>query len=186
MSTTEWLVLALVVVVVIAALAWWWTRSRGRQELRERFGPEYDRAVASAGSETRAERELRQRQERHEALAIRPLPPEQRDRCTRSWDLLQAQFVDDPVAALTGAATLVQKVMADRGYPTGDPGQQYADLSVEHADVLDHYREARAVEIGPSTTTERLREAMVHYRALFSSLLADESTATAPAPRRTR
>ncbi|HET7899878.1 MAG TPA: hypothetical protein VFL59_01740 [Candidatus Nanopelagicales bacterium] len=186
MSATEWLVLVVIVLIVILGLLWFWTRSRDRQALRERFGPEYDRAVESAGSQSQAERELRQREERHDALQIHPLTSEQRERYSRTWDGVQAQFVDDPVGALAGAQTLVQQVMADRGYPTGDPRQQAADLSVEHADVLHHYRDARAVQIGPATTTEQLREAMVHYRALFASLLASDASTADPGPRRAR
>src|SRR5207247_10378868 len=69
---------------------------------------------------------------------------------------------------------LVRQVMQDRAYPSGSFEQQAADLSVEHADVLDHYRAAHSVIDLRDTgdpTTEQMREAMVHYRALFVELL---------------
>jgi hypothetical protein len=175
-SATGWVVLAVVVVVVVVvALALWgWSQSRRREVLRGRFGPEYDRTVEEQGSRTDAERELERRTERHDALQIRPLSPERRDHYADGWQQVQAHFVDDPRGAMTEADDLVRNVMQERGYPTGSFEQQAADLSVEHADVLDHYRAAHTVidlrETG-QPTTEQMREAMVHYRALFTELL---------------
>jgi hypothetical protein len=48
------------------------------------------------------------------------------------------------------------------------------DLSVEHADVMDHYRQAHEISSRASdgqVSTEELRQGMVHYRSLFDSLL---------------
>jgi hypothetical protein len=64
--------------------------------------------------------------------------------------------------------------MQDRGYPTEDYEQILADLSVEHATTLDHYRAAHQVSLqaeGGTASTEDLRQAMLHYRALFGDLL---------------
>jgi hypothetical protein len=64
--------------------------------------------------------------------------------------------------------------MKDRGYPTEGYEQTLADLSVEHANTLDHYRQAHEASLqaeGGKVSTEDLRLAMLHYRALFSDLL---------------
>ncbi|NUR88473.1 MAG: hypothetical protein HOY71_30660, partial [Nonomuraea sp.] len=45
-----------------------------------------------------------------------------------------------------------------------------SDLSVGHASTLDHYRKAHEIS-GEDASTEDLRQAMVHYRALFEDLL---------------
>ena len=82
--------------------------------------------------------------------------------------------MDAPQAAVTGAQTLVTAVMKDRGYPTEAFDQTVADLSVEHAATLDHYRAAHDISqrAGSGTaSTEELRQAMIHYRALFTELL---------------
>jgi hypothetical protein len=58
---------------------------------------------------------------------------------------------------------------------------QLADLSVEHADVLQHYRAAHEIATAAGAgdaDTEALRRAMVHYRALFASLLEDHHEQT--------
>ena len=49
-----------------------------------------------------------------------------------------------------------------------------ADLSVEHAATLDHFRAAHDISQragSGSASTEELRQAMIHYRALFTELL---------------
>jgi FtsZ-interacting cell division protein ZipA len=179
-SATGWVVLVIVVVVIIVLVALWaWSRSRRRDALRSTFGPEYDRTVEERGSRAEAERDLERRAERHDALQIRPLSAERRDRYADGWQQVQAHFVDDPRGAMTEADDLVQQVMQERGYPTGSFEQQAADLSVEHADVLDHYREAHTVvdlRDHGQPTTEQMRTAMVHYRALFTELLDTGTT----------
>jgi nitrogen fixation-related uncharacterized protein len=183
MSTTQGVVVAIVVVVVVAALVWWALKLRQRHALRERFGDEYEIVLDEHGSKRKAERELAARRERHERLDIRPLDPQLRLRYAEEWRTIQARFVDDPEGAFDDADRLVEDVMAERGYPMGDVDRRMADLSVEHSDVLAHYRAAHDVaqELADGrTTTEGLRRGMVHYRALFDALLADhaESRAT--------
>jgi hypothetical protein len=66
--------------------------------------------------------------------------------------------------------------MTDRGYPVEDHDQVLADLSVEHSDTLGHYRAAEEISqsaAAGTASTEDLRQAMIHYRALFSDLLGD-------------
>ena len=178
MSTTEAIILAAVAVVLIVALVWWVAKLRRRHELRDRFGDEYEVVIEEHGSKREAERELAARQDRHEQLNIRPLDPQLRQRYTEQWLATQARFVDEPDAAFEEADRLVEDVMIERGYPVGDVDRQMADLSVEHSDVLTHYREAHDIAQASAagrTTTEDLRLGMVHYRALFAALLEDHA-----------
>ncbi|MEW6472175.1 MAG: hypothetical protein AB1679_07885 [Actinomycetota bacterium] len=180
MSTTEAIILAAVVVVIIAALVWWTTTLRRRRRLRDRFGDEYEIVLEEHGSRRHAERELAARQERHEHLDIRSLDPELRRRYADQWRATQARFVDEPEAAFEEADRLVEDVLVERGYPITDVDHQIADLSVEHSDVLGHYRQAHEIAQASAagrTTTEDLRRGMVHYRALFAALLEDQADA---------
>ncbi|WP_328430171.1 hypothetical protein [Streptomyces sp. NBC_00443] len=172
-----------VVIVVVAAAA---TLIMRRRKLRERFGPEYERTVEGADSRVAGERELRAREKRHDSLDIKPLDSTTRDRYTRDWTSVQDEFVDRPEDAVHDADRLVTSLMHERGYPTQDFEQQLRDLSVQHSRTLEHYRAAHdvdALSTRHEATTEQLRGAMVHYRALFDELLADggEPRRTAPA-----
>jgi hypothetical protein len=174
-------VIVVLVLLVVAAGAWFYGRQRRRGELQATFGQEYPRAVDQAGSRREAEKELLDRKERHARLDIRPLDRERREQYAAEWTAVQAKFVDAPERAVNEADTLVERVMDERGYPIGDFERRTADLSVEHADVLDHYRAAHDIRRRSgenAATTEQLREAMVHYRLLFESLLATEREAT--------
>jgi hypothetical protein len=54
--------------------------------------------------------------------------------------------------------------------------QRSADISVDHPHVVDNYRTAHAISLAndrDQAVTEDLRQAMVHYRALFEELLED-------------
>lgn len=171
------LVVAIVVVAVIVIAGWWWYSQRQRREkLRGTFGPEYDRAVQERGSQSEAERELARREERVRALDIKPLSAEDQRRFSDSWRRVQARFVDDPAAAVGEADRLVSEVMQARGYPTSDFEQRAADVSVDHPGVVENYRTAHDLasrqEQGRAST-EDLRKAMVHYRALFQDLLGE-------------
>jgi hypothetical protein len=169
-STSIWLVLAIAVIVIVAVL--WLAMSRRRsQQLRDRFGPEYEHAVRTEKNVRRAEATLEARAKRVDALHIRPLSPEDSTRFDATWRGVQARFVDDPKGAVTEADRLVGEVMAARGYPLGDFEQRVADISVDHPDVVMNYRAAREIALVHArgqASTEDLRQAMVHYRALFS------------------
>jgi len=166
------IVVVLVVAAVIAAVAF----SARRRRLQQRFGPEYDRAVEDSGSKRKAEAELAEREKRVRHLDIQPLDPAARDSYASQWTAIQELFVDSPTDAVTGAQTLITGVMNDRGYPTEDAAQIMADLSVEHASTLEHFRDAQDLSsraAGGTASTEDLRQAMVHYRSLFQELLGD-------------
>jgi hypothetical protein len=164
----------LIAIILIGAIVWI-TLSRVRsQRLRQRFGPEYERTIRTEGNVRKAEAELEARAKRVAKLQIRPLTSTDAQRFDAAWRAIQARFVDDPRGAVTEADRLVGEVMAARGYPVGDFEQRVADVSVDHADVVMNYRAAREIALQHAegkATTEDLRQAMVHYRALFRDLL---------------
>ncbi|MFB6393610.1 hypothetical protein [Polymorphospora lycopeni] len=181
MSTTQIVVTLILVVVVVAAVAAALMFGR-RRNLRNRFGPEYDRLLSERDSRADAERELRDRERRHAELTLTPLSPEARERYATEWEEIQARFVDSPAEAVGAADELVTRLVAERGYPTGDYDDQVSHLSVEHARTLGHYRDAHDIQVRNAkgeASTEELRQAIVHYRELFADLLGD-----APAPPR--
>ena len=166
-----WVLIALVLIGAVV----WITMSRMRsQRLRQRFGSEYQRAIREEGTVRKAEAALEQRARRVAKLHIRPLAPSDAERFDRDWRAVQARFVDDPRGAVTEADRLVGEVMAARGYPVGEFEQRVADISVDHPDVVVNYRAAREIatlHAAGKADTEDLRQAMVHYRALFRDLL---------------
>jgi hypothetical protein len=169
------IVVAGVVAVVLGTLIGRRTRT---QQLRTGFGPEYDRAVERHGDQAEAERELLERKRRHRELDIRSLDAGARERYRDEWARIQERFVDDPESVVVEADRLVTTVVTERGYPSGSFDERVAALSVDHGHTVDHYR--RAHEIGDragrkDASTEDLRQAMVHYRALFEDLLGDGS-----------
>jgi hypothetical protein len=175
MSPIE-IVILVIVVVVIVLIGVFATMAMRRRSLRERFGPEYDRAVSEHDSRQAAERELRARERRHAELDLRPLSEESRARYAASWEEIQARFVDAPNEAVGEADELVTRLIAERGYPTENFDEQLAQLSVEHARTLTHYRDAHEINLANErgeAGTEQLRRALVHYRALFSDLLGE-------------
>jgi hypothetical protein len=190
MDAWVWIVIAVVVLVVIAVVAIVVRQQRRRTELRESFGPEYERAVAREGDVRRGESELMARRERRAEFDIRPLSPQSRSAYARSWEQTQARFVDNPASALAQADTLIIAVMEERGYPMDDFERRADDISVDHPDVVQHYRAAHDISVrldeddsnasesstSSAVSTEDMRQGLVHYRALFQELLeADEN-----------
>lgn len=170
------LVIVVVLLVVAAGVIGFILERRRGRELKDRFGGEYDRVVEQAGGRRRAERDLVARQKRHEELDIRPLDPARVRDYRSDWEMAQTRFVDDPRGAIGDADMLIEALMSERGYPVGDFDTKVADLSVQHADVLQHYRAAHEIATAAANgdaDTESLRRAMVHYRALFAALLDD-------------
>jgi len=176
--------LGIVIVLAVIAIAGWlaWQRNQSRR-LEHRFGTEYHRTVDTLGSRAKAEAELRTREKRVERLHIVPLQPAQAAEFARRWEALQARFVDDPRGVLAEADRLVREVMLQRGYPMADFEARAADISVDHPAVVDHYRAAQAIlmrnQPGQAVDTEDLRQAVVHYRALFNELLEVQRPAPA-------
>ncbi len=171
---------AVAAMVVLAVLAvWMFTARRRRTNLQERFGHEYHRAVGSTGSAAAAETALLEREKRVRKYKVRALTTDERGRFTNLWQRVQAQFVDDPSTAVVEADVLVTELMTTRGYPMSDWEHRVEDLTVDHPAVVNHYRQARDIsrrQVDGGTTTEDLRQALVHYRALFTDLLDDASS----------
>jgi hypothetical protein len=173
-STVILAAVAVVIAAVAIALAWWYRQRRRRIELRERFGPEYDRTVQAVGTTGRAEAVLEERASRVATYRIRELDAEESRRFAAAWQAIQAKFVDDPAGAVTEADALVTEVMTARGYPMADWDRRADDLTVDHAHVVHHYRAAREIAARHArhdADTEALRQAVVHYRELFADLL---------------
>lgn len=176
MSTTDIVGIVIAVIVVAIFIAATARIVLQRRALKERFGNEYDRVVAEKGGRAAAEGELRLRQRRHSELPLIELSAEARAQFAAAWTEVQSEFVDDPAAAVQAADRLVSRVVADRGYPVVDYSDRLAHLSVDHAHVLGNYRDAHEISVrndAGHATTEELRQALVHYRALVSDLLGD-------------
>jgi hypothetical protein len=174
MPAWVWVLIAVVVVVVLAIAVWQAMARRRTGHLQDQFGPEYDRTVGSADSRRDAEAELQAREDRRQQLEIRPLSQAARERYLERWQSVQVQFVDDPRTAVASGDSLIQSAMEERGYPVEDFEQRASDISVDHPHVVENYREghrlAQASSDG-SDSTENLRQAMRHFRALFEELV---------------
>ena len=180
MDAWVWILIAIVAIVVIAIVAYLIAIGRRRKELKREFGPEYQRAVARSGDVRGGESDLMARRDRRSKLDIRPLRPESTENYRRTWEQIQARFVDDPAGVLGQADGLIIAVMGERGYPMDDFDHRADDISVDHPDVVQHYRAGHAVSDkvsrGQDVSTEDLRKAFVHYRALFGVLVEPETT----------
>jgi len=176
----KFIVLAAVVILVIAVLAWAYVRKRRSTTtgLRQKFGPEYERAVQKHGSERKAEAKLADRQERVEKLKIRDLDPAERDRFSKQWESVQSRFVDSTKGAVAEPDDLESSLMKTRGYPVSDFEQRAADISVDHPRVRlgKAFTDERSSleqqwDRGDSVSTEDLRVTLRHYRSFFDRLL---------------
>lgn len=180
MATWVWILIVIAAVVVVAVIAVA-ARQRRTAALRQRFGPEYDRAVEAREGRRPAEADLRGREKQRAQLDIRPLPEGMRVRFAQEWRDVQERFVDQPSEAVVAADRLVYSVMEARGYPMGDFDAQAGLISVDHPGVVENYRFAHGIRERAQAQragTEDLREALVRYRSLFDELLeADDGQA---------
>ena len=170
-----------IALVILGAGAWFAWHSYNRKMLKQRFGPEYQRAVRDYGTESKAESALTKRTQRLKNYTIRPLTQREHDEFASGWRNTQARFVDDPRRAVREADTLVCRLMETRGYPMTDFDQRAQDVSVDHPHVVQNYRAAHKIAVadsGEKVSTEDLRRALVHYRALFDELLQTQPAST--------
>jgi len=184
MTTTAWIIVAIVVVAAIVIGGIFWSRQRRSEHLKDRFGREYDRTLDVVGDRSKAEADLAEREKRVEKLDIRALTVDERRDFGRRWDEVQARFVDDPPRAVAFADALLGDVMKVRGYPVSDFDQRAGDISVDHPVVVEHYHKAHDIAVRHErgeATTEDLRQAMIHYRALFDNLVGAEASPAAAA-----
>ena len=178
MSTIQGILAVVLILVALLVMVVVTTDNarRRREKLRRRFGPEYDRAVQLLGSVSNAEKELAARARRLEHFKLRDINGADRAHYANAWSALQARFVDNPSGAVSEASKLIKTVMQARGYPVEDFEHRVEDLSVDHANVVQHYRAAHVLALANRegrANTEELRQAFVHYRALFTDLLAE-------------
>lgn len=177
MEPWMWIAIAVAVVVVVAVVAWLLLRPSHR--LKKKFGPEYNRVVRQSDDKKAAHEELQQRLERHDAYELRSLDAGEQERYIADWRTLQRHFAKQPATGLLEADDLVTRLLHDVGYPTDSFEQQAADLSAEHADVVDDYREARAVvrdTRAGSAGTEEIRLALLRYRTVFEQVAQTQVT----------
>jgi hypothetical protein len=184
-NNSQTVIIGVVVVLAIIVAVVLFLRERRKMQsrhLQERFGPEYGRTVKTIGDREKAEAELAAREKRVERLRLVALPAAEAARFAQDWEALQARFVDDPAGVVSDADRLVRELMLKRGYPMGDFERRAADISVHHPAVVEHYRAAQTIaarNLRGEASTEELRKAVVHYRALFEDLL--ETRAAHPA-----
>jgi hypothetical protein len=182
MDLTNTQLIAIVVLLLIAAgVVVYLVQRRRSERLRARFGPEYERAVAEGGDRRQAEARLAERAKRVHGYHLRPLAAADRANFLDAWTRVQAEFVDNPASAVAEADGLLGQVMVARGYPMTDFEQRAADISVDHPGVVQNYRTAHAIAVGHArgdAGTEDLREAMIHYRALFEELVTEPAAAS--------
>lgn len=176
-----WMVIAIAAAAVAAVLviatlvAGSKKRRSARQttQLREGFGPEYAKAVGDKGRRG-AEEDLLKRKQQAGLFPVRALSAIEVTRYTESWAATQAQFVDDPGAALTAADHLVVEVITARGYPAAEFERGASALSVDHPRAVQDYRAAHEVMLrnqrNPAPTDD-LRAAMVQYHAVVTELM---------------
>jgi hypothetical protein len=170
------LIVGLVVLAGVVVFAVWYALRRRRAGLQQRFGPEYAREVQALGSERAADRHLGRVADRRDRLDIHELEPAARQRYTQRWQVVQTEFVDRPGPALDEADRLVAEVMRDCGYPVEDFSERAELVAADYPQVVEHYRAGHAAQQvhhdrPGDCDTEDLRQAFVHYRALFNELV---------------
>lgn len=167
-----WVAVGVVAVLVVGALIARGARNARTSSLRDKYGSEYDHAVSSAGSRSKAERDLIERQQEVERYPIRPLTAAESDKYRSDWQRVEQHFIERPTTAVVEADELVAEIMRVQGYPMGDFEKHAAHLSVKHPRVIEHYRSGHKVMEGApgSASTEDLRQSMLHYRSLFEEL----------------
>jgi hypothetical protein len=177
------IIIAIIVAAVLvgAAAAGW--ASYDKRRLRASFGPEYETVAQDLDTPREVDRELRRRKNAHDGLNLQTVSAQDRESYAESWAHLQAEFLDDPALSLNNAEHLVATLLKTTGYPGGDPDEQLALLSVEHANSLADYRAAQQIsrhaKADPaSTPTEEMRQALLSYHVLFTELLTDPAAAT--------
>jgi len=184
MASWLWIVIivVLVAIVVAAVMA---ARRRRTMALRQRFGTEYDRTLDARDGQRAAEADLRDRERERGRLDIKPLSEASRARYAGEWRAAQQSFVDQPEAATAAAYDLVNRVMAERGYPMRDFDARADLVSVDHPDVVENYRVAHGIHERAQhqqASTEDLREAMIRYRSLFEELLGADGDPAGTGP----
>lgn len=173
-NTTTLIIVAVAFLIIGGLLVMAVTRLQRSRRLKEKFGPEYERALDRAGDKRRAEEELEARMAHVQNLNIRALSAEEVNRFSMEWQQTQTEFVDHPLGAVQKADRLIREVMSTRGYPMEDFEQRAADISVDYPELVTNYRELHAIASKgerEKVSTEEMRQAMVAGRELFERLV---------------
>ena len=180
-TNTMTIVLAVIVALIIGGLIGVaFNRRQRTKRLQDRFGPEYERTLNEMGDRRQTEQELEARLEHVQTLDIRPLAADETQRYLNEWRATQAEFVDEPLFALQKADRIIREVMKTRGYPVEDFEQRVADISVDYPELVTDYRGLHLIavkEADEQVSTEEMRKAMVHGRALFERLVSKDTQA---------
>ena len=165
MDAWIWIVIAVAVVLVVVLVAMAMVEQAapgpppGPLRVRSTAAPS-----TSAANRRAAERDLREREAKHDELELRPLSEASRQRYTQQWTEMQSGFVDRPQVAVADADRLITDLMRERGYPVDDFETRSELVSVDHPDVVQNYRTAHGIAartVEGRTTTEDLRQAVI-------------------------
>ena len=173
-ETLMFIIAGIVVVLILAFVLFRMLgRGRGKRDFAGHYGEEYQRLVAETGSKEKAEERLIARERRVADYHLHALDKTAQERYATQWKDTQASFVDDPKASLAQAGDVLDKLLTEQGYPKADFDRRTADLSVNHPAVVKDFREAHDIALNKEgkTTTEDLRQAMIHYKAIFTALM---------------
>jgi hypothetical protein len=179
MDTWEWVVLGVAIALCVVLVLAFARIRRRRTHLEQRFGREYQRAVADKGR-AGGESHLGQVESEHDELELRDLPRATRDRYFEEWRQAETRFVSDPHDAARAAERIVARALEERGYPDEEDGTDIVSLvSVDHPDVAERYRHGRAMldSVEGAESTESLRKAMLDFRAVLEDVLQRSGTA---------
>ena len=176
-NPTTIIILAVILLIVGGLVGMAFSRAQRTRRLKERFGPEYERMMNEKGDKRQAEDELDSRLAHVDTLNIRPLTAEEVNRFELEWQKTQTEFVDEPLTALQKADRLIREVMKTKGYPVEDFEQRAADISVDYPELVTDYRGLHLIAVKEkedNVSTEEMRQAMVHGRALFENLITQK------------
>ena len=178
-TNTTVIILAVVVAFIIGGMLGMLMNRRQRtKRLQDKFGPEYERTVSEIGDARQAENDLEARLDHVRTLDIRPLSADEIHHFRNEWQLTQAEFVDEPLAAMQKSDRLIREVMKAKGYPVEDFEQRVADISVDYPELVADYRGLHLIALkgaNEAVNTEEMRQAMIHGRALFENLVNKEA-----------
>ena len=113
-------------------------------------------------------------QKKQGALIVYDLSPESKDRYRGEWTALISASTFEPEVTIRDADRLLQNIMRERGYPTGDFGRALEDLTTEQADLLNAYRVAHRISVKAETdmiSEAELQRALAALHAVFEGLV---------------
>ena len=166
-----WVIGGVVAGLLLVAMLARTVRKSRSAKLQDRFGVEYDIAVKRVGNRKAAERELVERSHEVDRLDVRDLSAEERQRYRGEWNRIEMRFLERPTTAVAEADELLGEVLRKEGFAS-DFDQRAAQFAAKKPLLGQHYRAGREISRrGGEASTEDLRQAMLHYRAVFDDLV---------------